>query len=160
MLSLVTLHRSHITLSLIRCDYTGTGAFCATVEPLACELDCSCLGCTFPATAASASCCAHSLPLKVAPSIEARYFCFVKQPAMKKLLMGVVCPGLKSSLLVDMQAIAKKSTKCHTIEMNEVQFTRCETTENTVRTDILRNVPHWCSCRGSLHGSRSVRQTR
>jgi hypothetical protein len=36
--------------------------------------------------------------LNVAPSIEARYFCLVKHPARKKLLIGDVCPGLKSSL--------------------------------------------------------------
>jgi hypothetical protein len=36
---------------------------------------------------------AHSFPERTAPSIDARYFCFIKSPAMKKLLMGDLCNG-------------------------------------------------------------------
>lgn len=43
--------------------------------------------------AASARALAASFPENVAPSMLARYFCFVKHPARKKLGIGVVCTG-------------------------------------------------------------------
>lgn len=52
---------------------------------------------TVPAMAASESALAASFPEKVAPSMLAKYFCFVKQPARKKLEMGEVWTGRYNS---------------------------------------------------------------
>lgn len=52
---------------------------------------------TVPAIAASERALAASFPEKVAPSILAKYFCLVKQPARKKLEMGDVWTGRYNS---------------------------------------------------------------